>query len=102
MSVPVVGSLLVAFDPAPCLVMACDGQTIGPNIGTVLYSGQVPVVAIAPYKKGIFTAFGDNRITWSPDGADLRNGAEVYRGSSAITAMTAYRGGINRLFQCWA
>lgn len=98
MSAPAVGSLLVVYDPAPSLVMACDGQAIGPNIGTALYSGDVPVVAIAPYRKGIFTAFGNNRITWSPDGADLINGVEVYRGSSPITAMIAYRGGILTAF----
>jgi hypothetical protein len=98
MSALAVGSLLVVYDPAPCLVLACDGQTIGPNIGTVLYSGEVPVVAIAPYKKGIFTAFGNNRITWSSDGTNLSNGAEVYRGASPITAMIAYRGGILTAF----
>lgn len=103
-NVPLVGSLLVVFDklssndPAPCLVMACDGQAIGPGRGTVLYRGAVGVVAVVPYAKGIFTAFEDNRITWSADGADLENGTVVYVGGSPITAMIAYRGGMLTAF----
>jgi hypothetical protein len=58
----------------------------------------VGVVAVAPYEKGLFTAFENNRIIWSANGADLMNGAQVYEGSSPITAMIAYRGGMLTAF----
>ena len=109
--IPYAGGVLVAFANAGGngnrIWFSPDGKKLGG--GELRYDGSSHVIAMISYKRadkeGVLTAFRNAgqygyRIHWSPDGLNLGGGnaAPYYDGSTPVTALLAYNGGVFTAF----